>query len=140
MAELPASEGFRTLIAAHVAVSGWDVHTGIMPPTPDRAIALYDTGGLDPNPKWLIDFPTVQVLVRGGVGDYIVAFQEAKTLKDILLGVNAQTINGDRWDGINMNGDLGYIGRDEQNRPLFSMNFALIIEPQVVVDSNRDPC
>lgn len=98
---------------------------------------ISDTGGLDPNPKYLLDFPTCQAMVRGNVSGYLETFREAKAVKDILLGVDSQDINLDRLVAINQNGDLGFIGRDEQNRPLFTINFALIIEPQVVANSNR---
>ncbi len=137
MAEFPASQGIKDLIATHVGGSGWQTEIGAMPKTPDKVIMVSDTGGQDPNPKWLLDFPTIQVMVRGIVSGYLATFQEAKAVKDILLGVDAQVIQGDRWDGITQNGDLAFIGRDENDRPLFSVNFAIILEPQLVGDSNR---
>lgn len=137
MPNQPPSEGFRSLLTTHVGTSGWELHTGQMPRKPDRIISITDTGGLPANPKWLLDFPTVQVMIRGKVGDYIAAYQEGKAVKDILLGLPSQDINDDRWDSITLNGDLGYIGRDENDRPLFTINFALIIEPQSVPNSNR---
>ncbi len=137
MAEWPASVGARSLLTTHIGSSGWAIEIGIMPDMPNKVISINDTGGLEPNPKWLIDYPTLAIQVRGDVSGYIDTFREAKAVKDLLLGINAQDLNGDRWDGITQNGDLGYIGRDEKNRPLFAMNFALIIEPQVVANSNR---
>lgn len=137
MAEFPASEHLKDLLATHVGVSGWQIEIGAMPPTPDEVIMISDTGGLEPNPKYLLDFPTCQVMVRGNVSGYLDTFREAKAVKDLLLGIDAQDINGDRIDGIIQNGDLGFIGRDETNRPLFVVNFALFVEPQVVANSNR---
>ena len=98
---------------------------------------ISDTGGVEPNPKWLLDFPSCQIMVRGNSSGYLDTFREAKAVKDILLGVDSQDINLDRLVSVTMNGDLGFIGRDEDMRPLFSMNFALIVEPQVVGNSNR---
>lgn len=135
----PASVGAKTVITAHAAVSGWQIEIGVMPDTPDKVIVISDTGGLDPNPKWLIDYPTLQVMVRGNTSGYLDTFTEAKAVKDLLLGLTSQDISGDRWVSITQNGDLMFLGRDEDMRPLFSVNFALIIEPQVVVDSNRLP-
>ncbi len=137
MAEWPASEHLKDLIAAHVAVSLWQVDIGIMPDEPDRAIMISDTGGIDPNPKFLLDFPTCQIMVRGETSGYLDTFREAKAIKDLLLGVDSQDINMDRLVSVTINGDLGFIGRDEKMRPLFSMNYALIVEPQVVGNSNR---
>ncbi len=137
MAELPASVGAKDLLTTHVGVSGWVLEINAMPKTPHRVIMISDTGGRDPNPKWLLDYPTLQIVVRGGVDDYLATFVEAKAVKDILLGITSQDINDDRWISVTMNGELGSIGRDENDRPLFAVNFALIIEPQVVGNSNR---
>ncbi len=137
MAEWPASEHLKDLIASHAVSSGWQVDIGIMPDSPDKATMISDTGGTDPNPKWLLDFPTCQIMVRGEVSGYLDTFREAKALKDLLLGVDSQDINSDRLVSVTMNGDLGFIGRDETMRPLFVMNLALITEPQVVGNSNR---
>ena len=137
MAEYPASVGAKALLATHAATSGYTIEIGAMPETPDKVIYIADTGGQAPNPKWLLDFPALQIVVRGAVGTYLATFVEAKAVKDILLGDPSQDLNGDRWVSITMNGDLGFIGRDEDDRPMFSMNFGLIIEPQSVTNSNR---
>ena len=138
MAEFLASEEAKKLLATHVGTSGWQTEIGAMPATPDKVIMISDTGGLSPNPKWLLDFPTIQIMIRGIVSGYIVTAREAKAVKDLILGVASFTTSeGDRWVSATMNGDLGFIGRDENMRPMFSINFALIIEPQVVGNSNR---
>ncbi len=137
MAEFPASEHMKDLLAAHVGASGWTIESGVMPDSPDRVIMISDTVGIEPNPKWLLDFPRAQVLVRGNANGYLDTFREAKAVKDILLGVDSQDINGDRLVSITISGDLAFIGRDEDMRPMFSINFDLIIEPQVVANSNR---
>lgn len=137
MAEWPASKGIKDLLTTHAASSGWQLEVGAMPDAPDKIIVINDTGGLAPNPKYLLDFPTVQVMTRGETNGYIDTFREAKAVKDLLLGIDAQDLNGDHWDGITQNGDLAFIGRDKSQRPIFSANFALIIEPQSVANSNR---
>jgi len=140
MPELPPSQGAKDLLAAHAGVSGWAIEIGAMPDTPNKVIMISDTGGQTPNPKWLLDFPTIQTLIRGEVSGYLDTFTEAKAVKDLLLGIDSQVLNGDNWNGITLNGDLRFIGRDKSSRPMFSVNFALIIEPQVVANSNRLPC
>jgi hypothetical protein len=140
MIEFLASEEAKKLLAAHVATSGWQTEIGAMPATPDEVIMISDTGGLDPNPKWLLDFPTIQVMIRGAVNGYLDTAREGKAVKDLLLGAGAFTTSeGDRWVSITQNGDLSFIGRDEDMRPLFTVNFALIIEPLLVPNSNRLP-
>lgn len=140
MAEVPPSEILKSLLATHVATSGWAIEVGIMPATPDRVIMISDTPSpVAPNPKYLLDFPSCQIMARGKVSGYLDTYREAKAVKDLLLGIDSYTTSdGDRLVSITMTGDgPGFIGRDENNRPLFTLNFALITEPQVVANSNR---
>ena len=137
MAEWPISVGARDLLTTHVGTSGWTIEIGAMPDTPNNLISINDTGGSVPNPKWLLDYPSLQIMVRGEINGYLNTFREAKAVKDLLLGVTSQDLNGDRWVSVLMSGDMAFIGRDESERPLWSMNFSLIIEPQSVANSNR---
>ncbi len=138
MPENPPSVGIKAILAAHVAVSLWVIEIGTMPDTPDRIIVLTDTGGIEPNPKWLLDFPTVQVMIRGNANGYLDTFREAKAVKDLLLGIDSFTsADGDRWVSLTQNGDMAFIGRDDGMRPLFTINIAIILEPQLVANSNR---
>lgn len=138
MAEFPPSEILKDLLTAHVGVSGWGLEVGAMPSKPDESIQISDTVGLEPNPKFLLDFPTAQIMIRGKPNGYLNTYREAKAVKDLLLGVDSFTTgDGDRLVSITLNGDLGFIGRDSDMRPMFTINFALIIEPQVVANSNR---
>ena len=79
----------------------------------------------------------MQIMIRGATSGYLATFVEAKAIKDLMLGLTSTDISGDRWVSITQNGDLAFIGRDEDMRPIFTVNFALIIEPQVVANSNR---
>lgn len=137
-----ASEGIKDiLVDASVGVfnttSGWSITIGELPPDPDTCMTIYDTGGRSPNPKWLLDYPSVQVMIRGGVSGYVAAETKAKQVKDVLLGFQSQDLNGDRWVSITMPGDVAFVGYDENKRPMFSANFRLIIEPAASVDTNR---
>jgi len=131
------TEHLRSLLTTHVATSGWQLETGAMPPKPDKVIMLTDTVGVEPNPKWLLDFPTAQIMIRGEVGEYIATRDEGQAVKDLLLGIDSQDIGGDRMVSITQNGDLGSIGRDENDRPLFVLNIAMIIEPASTPETSR---
>ncbi len=131
------TEHLRSLLTTHVATSGWQLETGAMPPKPDKIIMLTDTVGVAPNPRYLLDFPTAQIMVRGEVGEYLAARDECQAVKDLLLGLASQDIGGDRMVSITQNGDLGSIGRDENDRPLFVLNIAMIIEPATTSETNR---
>ena len=138
MAEFPPSKLLKDLLVTHVGISGWALEIGAMPDSPNEVIMISDTVGPEPNPKFLLDFPTCQVMVRGNANGYLLTFREAKAVKDILLGIDSfTTADGDRMVSITQNGDLGFIGRDDDMRPMFTINFALIIEPNLVGNSNR---
>ncbi len=122
------------LVAAGVGVvasgTDWQIFAGAMGKTPDRAISIRQTPGADPNPKWLLDFPSMQIRIRGKEEEYLDAKDKAQEVKDALLGLPSQDVNGDRWVSVTGIGDLIDMGRDDNGRYEFSMNFALIIEPQ----------
>ena len=130
------SEGIRDLlVAAVVGVfnstdnTNWSIHISKQPDKPDRAITIYDSGGQDPNPQWLVDYPTVQVRVRGGENDYLVAHQKCRDIVNALIGLPSQDINGERWVSLAQTGGIAFMGYDEKKRPMFSTNWRLIIEP-----------
>lgn len=116
-------------IGTFKATSGWGIYVSEEPTAPDTVVTVYDTGGMDPNPKLLLDHPSVMVRVRGAAGDYSTAWAKALAVKDALLGKAAATVNSTRYVGIWMKGDINYLGRDDNRRPLFSLNFAITREP-----------
>lgn len=130
------------LVAASVgtfgAASGWGIYIGKSPDLPDTCVTIYAAGGASPNPKWLLDFPSVQIIIRGSEDGYVAARAKAQVIKDTLLGLPSQDLNGDRWVGVWQVGDITPMGFDQKQRPLFSLNYRLIIEPADGTD-NRDP-
>jgi hypothetical protein len=142
MATLP-SEDARSLLIAEAVVSAtptadWAVFIGKMPErAPDRSVVIVDTGGLTPNPKWLIDYPAIQIRVRGKSNGYSEARNKAVRIKDELLGITSLDINGNRWVSIRMTGDIVMLGYDQSERPQFALNFDLIIQPQASADTHR---
>lgn len=125
-------------LGAFEATSGWSIFIGRETTSPDTAITITRTGGQAPNPKWLLDFPTFQVRVRGGKHNYSAAYDKAEAIKDLLLGITSQDVDGDRWVAINMLTDITFIGYDENDRPIFSLNFQMIVEPAVPATTNRE--
>lgn len=124
-------------VGVFAATSGWSIAVDQEPPEPDTVITLYNTGGVNPNPKWLIDFPSVQVRIRGAVNGYLVSRAKAQQVKDTLLGLPSQVVAGERINSITGIGDIVNAGRDDNNRPLCTVNFATIIEPSS--GTNRIP-
>ena len=116
-------------VGTHNATTGWSIKVSKEEAKPDTQITVYDIGGASPNPKFLLDFPQVQVMVRGAENGYQALYTKAKDVKDALLGRDSTTINGDVISGIIMDGDLNFLGYDENKRPRFSLNFSLFFEP-----------
>ena len=127
----------------------WRLYIGKQPTSPDRVITIYDAPGLAPNPKWLLDYPSVQIRIRGGQNDYVVASRKAVEVRNRLLGresynayvANPAPDNGkDRVVAINAIGDISSVGWDDSQRPEFVFNLAMIVEPSPTsTPTNREP-
>lgn len=139
MTSAPA-EGVLSLIRTTVETSGWRVGVGPFTDTPDTQIVCVDGPGQESNPKWLLDYVIVQVLIRGAPqGGYQAAYGKARQAFDILLGMAPATVNGDRWDGITSLGGMPhFIGLDVNSRPLITANYRIIIEPAASAETHRE--
>ena len=121
------------------AATGWNISIGNFPTTPDTAVGVMLGPSLPANPKYLLDYPSVQILVRADTNGYAEGLDKITLAKDILLGIASQTVKGVRWVQVNMIGDINQLGRDDKARPMFSANFQFIIEPPTNADTNRIP-
>ena len=124
-------------VGARASQSGWGIFAGKAPLTPNSVITLYNTGGLVPNPKWLLDYPSIQAIVRGNPNGGAATYDKARETRDTLLGCKSQTINGERLVAVNMISDIATLGFDDNDREMYSVNFSLIVEPASGL--NRDP-
>lgn len=111
------------------ASSGWGLFGGALPDTPNNAIAVMQSGGLQPWAGYALDFPQIQVLVRSDAAAYLTGRTKANAVKDALLGIDPQTADGDDWWGVTMISDITELGRDKQSRFLFSLNFQVFLAP-----------
>lgn len=134
-----------TLVADGFVLGGtgqWSLWIGKQPTSPDRCITIYDGPGLAPNPRWLLDYPSVQIKVRGGQNDYKVAGDKATEVRNRLLGresYNAFDGLGDRIVMVNAIGDVAFTGWDDPVRPEFVFNLRLTIEPANTAPTHREP-
>ena len=137
------SEGIKDLLVRMGYSFGtgdpWSIYIGKQPDKPDYCVTIYDESGGIPSPLWLLDYPSVQVRVRGDTNQYQATALKARDIKSIILGQPSQYLNGDRWVQFNMAGDIGFMGYDKNERPEFVVNFDLIIEPAPTVNDNRIP-
>ena len=107
----------------------WQIFVGHEQATPDKCITLYDSGGVDPDPKWRLDYPNVQARVRSAVGDYQGAHSKAVGVQDALLGLTPRTLNSKSYLGVLMRGGIAFIGRDDMDRPIVTLNFQILLVP-----------
>jgi hypothetical protein len=127
-------------VGALGAAEGWRVGAGRMLDQPDTQITLYDSPGQTPNPLWLLDYPFMQVMVRGAQDGYQAARQKAQDCYDVLLGCQPRIMsNRDRIDAITVVGTPSFIGNDAKNRPMISANYRVIFEPAPSTLTNRLP-
>ena len=129
----PGYDVATVLDAAAVASLGTDLFAEFLPDSPNKAVICKTTGGPGANPKYLLDRPTVQVLVRcnpqSELGAFTAGWALALACKNALLGLTPQTVNTTRITGVTMLSDIANIGIDEKNRQHLSMNFILWTEP-----------
>jgi hypothetical protein len=138
------SVGIKDLLVA-AGVGYYETPSGNLPPIvistmpdkPDTAICIYDSGGLAPDPRWLLNFPGATVQVRSL--DYLTAYNTIIACRVALLGKYPGTVNGDGWYSITAVGDIGNMGRDQKNRIKLSTNYRLIILPAQATGDNRSP-
>lgn len=123
-------------VGTFAATSGWGIYIGSEPTSPNTVITLYDTGGLSPNPVFLLDFPTFQVRVRGNPNDYLGAYNKILGVRDVLLGFDSQDINTTRYDGVWQSSEIVSLGTDKE-RFIFVANFRVAREPSSAVGTNR---
>jgi len=117
-------------IGTFAATSGWGIYIAREPTTPNTVITIYGTGSFtEPNPKWRLESRTFQIRVRGTENGYTDAYSKAEAIKNALLGLGPVTLNSTNYIGIWMTTNIIFIRYDENNRPIFSLNFRCECEP-----------
>jgi hypothetical protein len=99
-----------------------------------QQISALDSGGRGGEVKIAIDYPSVQFLVRGdaGTGGYIAAYEKAKEVFNTLTGIETPNPVWDELVSCVAVNQPAWLGRDDRDRPRFSVNFRLITEPTEV--------
>lgn len=115
IADFLANQGLGTV--------GVSIFTSYLPQTPDNAIAVIETGGLAPNVDIPTKEPTFQVMVRN------TNFSDGRTNLDTVRSALHQKRGFEVYSGetyfyfIYAISEGGHIGRDDNGRDEFSINF-----------------
>ena len=102
------------------ASTTWILARSYMPETPDKAVFLSEIGGRpsDQTPVEAYDFPSFQVIVRGGPEGYVEARSK---IDEVIASLNNATISGLIY--VFMRTAPIALGYDGNNRPKISVNF-----------------
>ena len=105
-------------------IQGTDLFIGQEPESPNECATIYDRPGFAPeNIVETYDKPGFMIRIRGEKNDYIGAYKIAQDIKAYLHKIANQTVNSTRYIGIWAEGDANLIGYDDNNRPVFTLNF-----------------
>lgn len=91
----------------------------------DQQILVIPTSGLQSPLKDLYRNPSFQILVRGNRGcDHDKIYNLAQNVYDFLVNQPENVeIDGNCYKGFDPQSDIGILGEDDNERPVFSMNF-----------------
>lgn len=112
-------------------LTGWTPITGQVIPEPDQLVVVNHSGGMGGEVTIAIDYPSIQVLVRGGRGasGYEDAWQMARAIREALIAiptVTPPTAYPELTSCVAL-GEIMQLGYDDAKRPMFSVNFRLIV-------------
>lgn len=126
----PAHDVVLFLAAANVAtfggLAGWVINANGEPPSPDTAITVYDTGGLDADTDEM-DVYQPNFMVRTRAKDQTEAYQKQVDIRRLLVppgDVNPELEMTTSWfTAIVMTTDVLSLGRDGNGNWVFTANF-----------------
>lgn len=123
IAKLIAAQGLGVFNSQ--ASADWSINVGIEPDAPNRTITVYDTGGDGPDTDEMdLDRKTIQVRVRS----HMRAEASAKivAIRNYLLTKESKVYETTRVYGAFVTTDTAEIGRDDNGRSIFTVNFRIL--------------
>lgn len=117
-----------------VGTVGTDIFKGIMPDTPDVAVALLETGG-DPPTRMLsptdtaLENPRIAIWARGAPDDYTGPRTKAQSAFEALDNVRNDPVGGTRYLDAAPLQQPFLVSRDENSRVIIGFNVAVTKVP-----------
>jgi len=119
------------LNAAGQGVSGVDLFAMAWAEGVDAQTLILDNAGQDSPMKETYEAPGFQLLVRGEKGeDLNTAYTKIRTIHEYLIGEPAQTVDGTDYNGFEPLSTITGLGRDDNDRAVFSMNYYTFRNPK----------
>lgn len=125
VATLLASQG----LGVFAAEQGWSINVGSEPDRPDTCLTIYDTGGLGPDTDELDRRPSFQIRARGK--DYRTTWAKLHTARLYLQDAGPVVINATRYASFEASSDIIGLGKDDNDRHLFTLNFQVPLASNV---------
>ena len=110
---------------------GTDLYIGKEPAEVQSCVTIYQYGGHDPDPKFRLNYPSIQIRVKGDVNGYSVAEQKMQSIVNVLLGMAKQTINSNVYVGVWQIADTMFLKYDENEHPIFVSNWRIAVQPSI---------
>lgn len=114
---------------------GTPIYAGLMLEQPDKAVCVYETGGMAPYRAMrgspgqpVAERPRIQVVARGAQMDYTTPRLKVNDIYRLLEGFGDRSINGVRYLWIGAVQSPFPMGKDNDNRPLIAVNFEVVKE------------
>lgn len=90
----------------------------------DKQILVVDEGVIDSLLKEQYENPTINIFVRGGTSEGLKAVHDrARDIYEYMISQVRQIINGTEYVEFEPVGGLNALGKDENNRAVYLMNF-----------------
>lgn len=103
------------------------IYVGHEPVSPVECLTIYDTGG-SIGESWAgYDDPTIQIRARAVAYDD--AYDNLRAVRDALILPTSFTFQDWHYTGFWLISDIAHIGRDDKDRPIFTLNLRLMREP-----------
>lgn len=105
--------------------SGWKLYIGYLQDGLDRAVCLYETPGGVPEQRWAIDYPGLQVRVRGRADDFAAVQSKIRAVFDVLHAGEVEV--GAAYVYIYaLTSEPLSLGQDEKRRPTLVQNYRIM--------------
>lgn len=113
------------LTSQSLVASGYTVYRDVLPDTPDKAIALYETGGSGASIAFggdVVEHPTIQIVVRGAPDDRQTPLQAIQKIYQGILAWGAFVQGTTRYVDVTPIQAPYLFDRDDAKRVKFAFN------------------
>lgn len=120
------------LTAQSLVTTGFAIYRNVMPDTPDKVIALFETGGIGPETflgsSTTVESPGLQVRVRGIRQDSDTPRLQIERIYQAVIGWGGFTQTGVKYIGFRALQAPFMMGRDANERVEWAVNFLVLKE------------